>query len=77
MWYSAILTLCFFVLTVDVEEEDGEVEFESLGLAEGEAVSSVLLQMFVVQPKSLQDCRIAFKLDPKPPTLSNDTLGNS
>lgn len=63
---------------MDGEEEDGEVEFEDsvgAGLGDSAAASSVVLRMFVVQPKSLQECRVAFKPDAKPPTLSHETLG--
>ncbi|KAF4519871.1 hypothetical protein B566_EDAN005209 [Ephemera danica] len=56
-------------------EDDGETEFESFGIEENEnTASTVVLNMVVVQPKSLQECKVAFKLNPKPPTLSNETL---
>lgn len=64
---------------VDGEMEDGEEEFEDEGVmsdtGDDSALSSVLLKMFVVQPKSLQEVRLAFRLHAKPPVLSGETLG--
>lgn len=55
--------------SIDSEDDDDEDEGANRN------ASCVVLKMFIVGPKSLQECKLAFEPIAEPPTISHETLG--
>jgi hypothetical protein len=56
-------------ILVDSEDDDDEDEGSNRN------ASCVVLKMFIVGPKSLQECKLAFEPIAEPPTISHETIG--